>query len=51
MGSYRVGKKLQVGAYDSHSMNKALDTNLPEKPENYSRDWVVSGRYDFNSYF
>jgi hypothetical protein len=48
MGSYRVGKKLQVGAYDSHSVNKALDTNLPE---NYSRDWVVSGRYDFNSYF
>jgi hypothetical protein len=48
MGSYRLGKKFQVGAYYSHYVNKALDTNLPE---NYSKDWVISGRYDFNSYF
>jgi hypothetical protein len=48
MGSYRISGKLQVGSYYSHSVNKALDTSLPQ---NYSKDWVVSTRYDFNSYF
>jgi len=48
MGSYRLGKKLQVGAYYSHYVNRAQDTNLPA---NYSKDWVASGRYDFNPYF
>jgi len=48
MGSYRVGRKFQLGAHYSHYVNKSLDTNLPA---NYSKDWVVSGRYDFNSYF
>ena len=35
-------------AYYSHYVNKAANTSLPE---NYSKDWVVSGRYDFNQYF
>jgi len=48
MGSYRLSKKVQLGGYYSHYINKALDTNLPA---NYSKDRVVSGRYDFNSYF
>ena len=48
MGSYRLFQKFQVGSYYSHDVNKALDTTLPA---NYSKDWVVSGRYDFNSYF
>ena len=48
MGSYRLRKKLQVGSYYSHYVNKALNTSLPA---NYSKDWVVSGRYDFNAYF
>jgi hypothetical protein len=48
MGSYRLLKRLDVGAYYSHLVNKALDTNLPA---NYSKDSVVSGRYDFNAYF
>jgi len=48
MGSYRLSKKLQLGSYYSHYVNKALDTRLPA---NYSKDWVASGRYDFNSYF
>jgi hypothetical protein len=48
MGSYRLAKKFQVGAYYSHEVNKADDTNLSA---HYSKDWVVSGRYDFNSYF
>ncbi|MGB2604623.1 MAG: hypothetical protein WBC78_13580 [Candidatus Sulfotelmatobacter sp.] len=41
-------KKLQVGTYYSHCINPGLDTNLPAS---YSKDWVVSGRYNFNSYF
>jgi len=48
MGTYRLSKKLQVGSYYSHYVNKALDTT---QPANYSKDWVASGRYDFNSYF
>jgi hypothetical protein len=48
MASYQVTQKLQVGAYYSHYVNKAANTSLPE---NYSKDWVVSGRYDFNQYF
>lgn len=48
MGSYRPRRKLQIGSYYSHYINKALDTS---QPANYSKDWVVSGRYDFNSYF
>ena len=48
MGSYRLLKKFQVGSYYSHYVNKALDTT---QPANYSKDWVISGRYDFNPYF
>ena len=48
MGSYRPWKMFQMGSYYSHYVNKALDTT---QPANYSKDWVVSGRYDFNSYF
>lgn len=48
MGSYRLAKKFQMGAYYSHEVNKADTTSLPV---HYSKDWVVSGRYDFNSYF
>jgi hypothetical protein len=47
MGSYRLLKKYQLGSYYSHYVNKALDTSLPA---NYSKDWVVSGRHDFNAY-
>jgi hypothetical protein len=48
MASYRISRKLQVGSYYGHYVNKALDTSLPQ---NFSKDWAVSGRYDFNSYF
>jgi hypothetical protein len=48
MGSYRLTKKLHVGSYYSHYVNKAMETTMPA---NYSKDRVVSGRYDFNSYF
>jgi hypothetical protein len=49
MGSYRLWKKFHAGSYYSHYVNKAaLNTSLPE---NYSKDWVVSGRCDLNPYF
>ena len=48
MASYRVSEKLQLGSYYSHYLNKAADTSLPP---NYSKDFVVSGRYNFNEYF
>jgi len=48
MGSYRLTEKFHAGSYYSHYINKALDTT---QSANYSKDWVVSGRYDFNAYF
>jgi hypothetical protein len=48
MGSYRLTEKVHLGTYYSHYVNKSLDTALPA---NYSKDWVASGRYDFNEYF
>jgi len=48
MGSYRVSKRLQVGSYYGHYVDKALPTSLPE---NYSKELVFSTRYDFNTYF
>jgi len=48
MVSYQLTHKLQLGTYYSHYVNKASDTS---QPANYSKDWVVSGRYDFNQYF
>jgi hypothetical protein len=48
MTSYRAMAKLQVGTYYSHYIDKTKDTTLPA---NYSKDWTISGRYDFNQYF
>ena len=48
MGSYRLTTQLHAGSYYSHYINKALDFS---QPANYSKDWAISGRYDFNSYF
>jgi hypothetical protein len=48
MTSYRALAKLQVGTYYSHYIDKTKDTTLPA---NYSKDWTLSGRYDFNQYF
>jgi hypothetical protein len=48
MGSYRLTGKIHVGTYYSHFINKALDSS---QSANYSKDWALSGRYDFNSYF
>jgi len=48
MGNYQLTKHLRAGSYYSHYINKAMDTSMPE---NYSKDWVLSTRYDFNSNF
>jgi hypothetical protein len=48
MGSYRLLKRLDVGSYYSHFVNKGQDTTLPA---NYSKDFVLSARYDINPYF
>jgi hypothetical protein len=47
MSSYELTKKLQVGTYYSHNVNQSADTSLPQ---NYSKDWVTAGRYNFNQY-
>jgi hypothetical protein len=48
MVSYQLKPKLQLGTYYSHYQNSGGDTSLPA---NYSKDWTVAGRYDFNPYF
>lgn len=48
MVGYDVAKKLQVGTYYSHYVNKTQST---QGFVSYSKDWVISGRYNFNSYF
>lgn len=48
MGRYRLRKKFEVGSYFSHYINKSADTT---QSANYSKDWVVCGRYDVTQYF
>ena len=48
MASYELTRKLQVGTYYSHYVNRSADTS---NPQNYSKDWVIAGRYNFNQYF
>jgi hypothetical protein len=48
MASYRIAEKIHAGTYYSHYVNKTPDQALVAS---YSKDWVLSGRYDFNSYF
>jgi hypothetical protein len=49
MGSYRLAKKFQAGSY--YSRYREEDDGSTSLPGNYSKDWVISGRYDFNAYF
>ncbi len=48
MASYKVTGKFTAGIYDSQQINHALP--LSTGPSRYSKDWVVSGRYDFNQF-
>jgi len=46
MASYKLADKLTIGAYHSQS----FDHQQPLQPARYSKDWTVSGRYDFNQF-
>ena len=46
MASYKVTGKVTVGTYDSQSVDRDQSLGL----DRYSKDWVVSGRYDFNQF-
>lgn len=49
MAAYHLTDKLQVGAYYSSELDAAPRDN--SDPANFGHDWVISSRYDFNSYF
>jgi hypothetical protein len=46
MATYKVTTKLSAGAYDSQLVDRRQDLG----PDRYSKDWTISGRYDFNEY-
>jgi hypothetical protein len=46
MASYKLTDKLTAGVYDSQYFDRAS----PLGPARYSKDWVISGRYDLNQY-
>ncbi len=46
MASYKLTGKLTAGAYDSQYISHKAALG----PTRYSKDWVISGRYDFNQY-
>jgi hypothetical protein len=48
MVSYKVTGKFTAGVYDSQQINHALP--LSTGAARFSKDWVVSGRYDFNQF-
>jgi hypothetical protein len=48
MSSYQVLRQLRIGGYYSHYISGGTDQS---QPQNYSKEWVVSGRYDFNPHF
>lgn len=47
MGSYKLTDKLTAGVYNSQFFNRSD----PLGPARYSKDWTVSGRYDFTEFF
>jgi hypothetical protein len=46
MASYKLTAKITAGAYDSQQFNRQAALG----PARYSKDWTVSGRYDFSQY-
>jgi hypothetical protein len=48
MVSYQLTKRLQIGTYDNYTINKAADGS---QPDSYSKDWALSGRYNFSANF
>jgi hypothetical protein len=49
MGEYHLTNKLQVGLY--HTRYIVASSADKSDPASHFRDWVVSSRYDINSYF
>jgi hypothetical protein len=49
MGAYHVTDKLQMGAYYTRSV--VASATDKSDPASYFHDWVLSSRYDINSYF
>jgi hypothetical protein len=46
MGSYKISEKFSAGLYYGQLFSVAQALG----PARYSKDWAVSGRYDFNQY-
>jgi hypothetical protein len=46
MASYKLTDKLTAGLYDSQSFDHSSSLG----PGRYSKDWAISGRYDFNEF-
>jgi hypothetical protein len=46
MGSYKITDKFSAGVY----VSQYFDKSSPLGPSRYSKDWAISGRYDFNQY-
>jgi hypothetical protein len=46
MASYKLTSKITAGVYDSQQVNH----QAPLGPARYSKDWAISGRYDFSQY-
>jgi hypothetical protein len=46
MASYKLTGKLTAGVYDT----QIIDRQMALGPARYSKDWVISGRYDFNQF-
>jgi hypothetical protein len=49
MAGYHFTDKFQAGSYYSSELTASEHDN--SNPANYGRDWTISSRYDFNSYF
>lgn len=47
MASYKLTEKFSAGVYDS----QMVDHQQPLGPDRYSKDWAISGRYDFGHYY
>lgn len=50
MTSYRLAEKFQVGTYYSRIVDAGGGQNT-SLSGNYSKDWAITGRYDFNAHF
>jgi hypothetical protein len=46
MASYKLTDKLTAGVYHGQYISRSTALG----PARYSKDWTVSGRYDFNQY-